>query len=152
MTALIMAGPKAPLKRLKDFPLKVWQPAADTCEYCGAQYEARVTYVDKTGDFGTVEFRAKHKPDCMHDLGDQSETDVAGWKFAEYTVYHWGKEWTPILARADVCPCLNCGRLVVGIPFIHFLQDGAACSELDFCFSCAEDLGILAQLLKRGAP
>lgn len=147
----IAAPPRAPLKRLKDFPLKVWQPAADTCEYCGAEYRVRVTWVDKTGNFGDIEFASEHNPDCMRDMAGEIELESGGWEFAERTITLGGVEWTPLKTRANVGPCLKCGRLIVGIPLILFLDQGRL-GELDFCFSCAEKLGILAQLLKGPKP
>jgi len=148
MALITMDQPKAPLKRLKDYPLKVWQPAADTCEFCGAPYQVQVSWVDETGNFGTVIFKADHKPDCQRDMGDQTEEDVAGWLFSENTVHLFAKEWTPIKARANVGPCLNCWRLIVGTPIILFLQEGKA-GEIDVCVKCAEETGILKALIRR---
>lgn len=109
-----------------------------------------MTWVDKTGTYGDVEYSANHKSDCLRDIASETETDMAGWLFAEKTIFLGGVEWTPLKARGNVGPCLNCGRLVVGIPLILFIAEGKG-GELDFCFKCAVKLGFLAQLLK-GKP
>jgi len=132
------------LKRLKDYPLNVWQQAADCCEYCGAPYYIQVIFVDESGNYGEVAFKAEHTTDCMLEPGDKVIHDVAGWEFAEKTVGLFGKEWTPIIARANVGPCLNCWQLVRA-PIIMFLQEGKG-GELDVCLKCAAELGFFKRL------
>ena len=142
------------LKRLRDFPRDTWMEAADGCDVCGGPYMVKVTWVDDSGDYGDVLVKAHHRDDCPEVPGigpygpDMSESwdrhDIAGWEYAEETVVVAGREWTPLKARANVGPCLNCGALIVGTPLILFLDEGMK-GELDFCFRCAE-LGILNHL------
>lgn len=145
------------MKELKDYPLDEWMEAADGCDYCGAKYEVMVTWVDKTGKFGDVTYRIKHEdgcPDRFDDftgepIGDVVEdVDVAGWEFSERVIPLAGRKWLTLKSRVNIGPCLNCWKLVVGVPLILFPEDGKV--ELDFCFKCAEELGILNLLTKRG--
>jgi len=77
-----------------------------------------------------------------------SEMDFAGWEFMDKTFRFRGREYYPLKSRANVGPCLNCGRLVVGVPLILFIDEGRG-GELDFCFECVEKLGILGGLRKK---
>jgi hypothetical protein len=61
------------VKRLADFPLAEWLPAAEACDDCGAPYEVQVLEVDPDGDFGLVQVRAPHRPGCVHDGDDAVE-------------------------------------------------------------------------------
>jgi hypothetical protein len=139
-------------KLLFDYPFRKWVKAADSCEFCGAEYEVRVTYVDGSGCYGDVEYRVRHKGNCLErvDEGEEldhveSTFDVAGWKYLDKPVELKGKQFYPLKARANVGPCLNCGRLVIGVPLILFIDEGRG-GELDFCKQCFEELGLLNQL------
>ena len=124
---------------LKNFPLNTPFDAADDCQNCGGKLGVTITYTD---------------PDSGHTFGDlfweckqcgAGAHDVVEWQLSEKPVKMFGKEFYPIIARANIGPCLNCGKLVVGVPLILFLEKGRR-GELDFCWSCAKELGILDQL------
>lgn len=145
------------LRRLKDYPLKEWMEAADGCDVCGGPYMVKVTWVDDSGDYGDVVIKANHKDNCpegleigsyspnMNDSCDRQ--DIAGWDYAEETVMVAGREWYPLKSRLNIAPCISCEALVVGVPLILFLEEGRK-GELDFCFRCAGELGILSQLVR----
>ena len=124
---------------LVDFPLNTSFDAADECEECGGKLRVTVTYVDLKADYpiGDVLWGCQR-------CGATGE-DMVGWQLAEKSVKILGKEFYPIISRINVGPCLNCGKLVIGVPLILFLDKGSK-GELDFCFSCAGELGILDQL------
>ena len=124
---------------LKNFPLNTPFDAADECECCGGKLRVQITWVDPNSDhsIGNVSW------ECQQ-CGDKGE-DVAGWALSKKPVNMFGKEFYPIISRANIGPCLNCGKLVVGVPLILFLEKGRR-GELDFCFPCAKDLGILDRL------
>jgi len=135
-------------KLLRDYPLGEWIEAADRCECCGAKYEVRIHEVDESGCFGYVEWRVNHRIDCPEvteyedaPVTEISSMDVAGWEFMDKPFRFRGVEYQPLKSRADVGPCLNCGRLVVGAPLIIFIDEGKG--ELDFCFECVRELDIL---------
>lgn len=124
---------------LKDFPLNTPFDVADECPGCGGKLRATVTFTDPESDhtFGDVFW------ECQQ-CGDNGR-DIVGWKLSETPVKIMGKEFYPITSRANVGPCLNCGKLVIGVPLILFLDQGRN-GELDFCFPCAEKLGVLKGL------
>lgn len=132
-------------KLLKDFKLNEWMEAADGCEYCGAKYEVRVTDL-WSANFGDVEYRIKHKPDCPEKFMDEDEEepawDNAGWEFMEKPIIFRGNQYYPLKSKANIGPCLECGKLVIGVPLILFIDDCRK-GELDFCWDCAKRLGIL---------
>jgi hypothetical protein len=143
-------------KLLSDCPFRKWVKAADGCEFCGAEYEVRVTYVDGSGCYGDVEYRIRHRKNCLERFNEEtgeeidcaeSVFDVAGWKYLFKPVELKGRVFLPLNCRANVGPCLNCGRLIIGIPLILFIAKGES-GELDFCFGCAEKLGILDNLVR----
>ena len=138
------------MRRLKDYPLNEWLEAADKCDMCGAQRYVKVTWVDETGDFGEVETRVDHEENCADldfsmDPVDHS-FDFAGWEYSHNVIKIAGREWPTFKSRGNVGICLNCEKFVVGIPLIMWPEDGDV--ELDFCFKCAEELGILNLLTK----
>jgi len=146
------------IKQLKDYPLNEWMEAADGCDYCGAKYEVMVTWVDETGKFGDVTYRIKHEDGCPdryddftgEPIGDTVENvDAAGWTFSERIIPIAGRRWVALKSLANIGPCLNCWKLVVGIPLI--LWPSNAKVELDFCFNCAAELSILDQLKERSS-
>jgi hypothetical protein len=134
------------VKRLKDYPRNEWLEAADGCDLCGAKARVMVTWVDESGDQGDVHVQHRHDVDCpdpeMHGFGE--DLDVAGWEFSDKTITLAGREWSTLKSRINIGPCLNCWRLVVGVPLILWPEDGDV--ELDFCFDCAGELGILDRL------
>lgn len=154
------------LKRLKDYPLNEWMEASDGCESCGARHQVKVTWVDESGDYGEVLIKTEHRPDCPdliqeYELWDDpwrgvdgepldspkpppERIDIAGWEWSDRKIPIDGREWTALKSRANIGPCLNCGKLVVGIPLILWPESGEV--ELDFCFKCAGELGILTRL------
>ena len=146
---VVIAEPKV----LKEYPVGIWFEAADECEYCKSKYEVRIHKVDKTGRFGTVEWRIHHKPDCPEvteylegaPVTEISSMDFAGWEYMENPVAFKGKLYYPLKSRANIGPCLECGRLIVGAPLILFIEEGRK-GELDFCWSCAKKLGILEMM------
>jgi hypothetical protein len=133
-------------KLLKDYPQDEWMEAADGCEFCGAKHMVKIAEVDetgKTGNFGLVVIKTEHGEDCL-ELPDERE-DIAGWDFMDTPHTLLGKEYYPLSSTANIGPCLECGKLVVGVPLILFIEEGRG-GELDFCFECAEKLGILKAL------
>lgn len=147
------------MKCLKDYPLREWLEAADGCEFCGAKYEVQVTLVDESGDFGEVSYRIRHQDDCPERYGEfmpgtlhsglesyGEVLDGVGWKFSHRVLKIAGREWPTLKSRANIGPCLSCWKLVVGVPLILWPEDGEV--ELDFCFKCAEELGILETMLR----
>ena len=160
---------QAELKRLRDYPLNEWMEAADGCDLCGEKAMVMLTWVDESGDFGEVHYKTPHKPDCP-DLYDAYESwddpwvdypdepreapkpvperiDEVGWEWSNRSVIIAGKTYTALKSRANIGPCLGCGKLVVGGHLILWPEDGEV--ELDFCFKCAKELGILDQVLGR---
>lgn len=140
-------------KVLRDYPLREWMEAADGCDYCKAKYQVRVTWVDETGCFGDVEYRISHREDCPERFDDGGTNvrsiDIAGWEYHDKPLGTFrGVEYYPLKSRTNVGPCLECGKLVVGVPLILFIDEGRG-GELDFCFSCAKEKGILDLLQKR---
>ena len=136
------------VKRLKDYPLNEWMEAADGCDLCGEKDRVMVTWVDESGDSGDVHVQHQHKDDCpdpeMYGFGDH--VDMAGWEFSDRTITLKGREWPTLKARGNIGPCLSCWKLIVGVPLILWPDDGEV--ELDFCFGCAVELGILDQLAR----
>lgn len=135
------------IKQLKDYTLNEWMDAADGCDLCGEKARVMVTWVDESGDYGDVVIEHRHKDDCPDPemCGFGEHMDLIGWKFSERTISIAGREWYTLKGRMNIGPCLNCWKLVVGVPLILFPEDGKV--ELDFCFKCAEELGVL-DLLK----
>jgi len=142
-------------KLLTEYPLNEWMEAADGCQHCGAKYKVMITWVHESGDFGNVMTQITHKEDCPEridletgvDIGEITDHDVAGWEFADKPVIMLGKEFYPLKARANIGPCLNCGKLVVGVPIILFVDED---KEVDLCFPCADQLGFLKALKRSG--
>jgi len=114
--------------RLGDFELNKLYEAADPCPYCGGRVECKVTYIDpEDRDLGDLSWSC-----TVCDAGD---VDIVGWRQADKPVEFMGRKFYPLTHRANVGPCLACGRLVVGVPLILFLDKGRR-GELDFCFPC----------------
>ena len=140
---------------LKDFIREAWVPAADSCEYCKAKYNVRIKHVNASGTDGIIEWDVQHGPDCSRrfypeeavGLDPETSTDMVGWTFSEKLVHVCGKNFHPLISRGNIGPCLNCGRLVIGVPLILFLGEGRD-GQLDFCWNCAEGLGLLKALTK----
>ena len=140
------------LKLLKDFPRDEWFEAADGCDTCGARYRVKVNHVEEEGDYGEVLVRDAHKPECPlrseaapwgpDSYGVDERLEFAGWEYEDRKVALGGIEWTPINARGDVTICLNCGRLIIDVPLILFIDEGKK-GELDFCSGCALELGLI---------
>ena len=141
-----MSRPEPGPKRLKDFKLGEWMDAADACELCGAHPRVRVDWIDEAGDYGDITVVERHSPACPHEHDDTEYHDVAGWEYAGRTFRLVGRDWPVLANRINVCVCLGCGRLVVGSPLILFLDEGRG-GELDFCFGCAVELGIMDRLV-----
>jgi hypothetical protein len=142
-------------KLLSDYPFRKWIKASDGCEYCGAEYEVRVTYVDCSGCYGDVQSRIRHREDCLERFGEgeeldcaESTFDVAGWEFMSKPFMLNGREFLPLKSRANMCPCLNCGRLIIRVPLVLFIAEGEG-GELDFCFSCFEERGLIERMVTK---
>jgi len=145
-------------KLLKDFPMNVWMDAADTCEFCGAKYQVKITWVNEQGTLGDVEWRVKHAKNCpsldtepeiqqvVNRLGFVGDVDVAGWEFMPKPFELKGKQYYPLKSRANIGPCLECGKLIIGVPLILFIDEGRG-GELDFCWQCVKRLGLLEMIL-----
>jgi len=130
-------------KLLKDYPQNEWTEAADGCEFCGAKHMVLIDWVDDSGNFGRVAWKIEHEEGCPERSFTAEEgDDIVGWEFMEKPHVLLGKEYYPLSSRANIGPCLECERLVVGIPLILFIDEGRG-GELDFCWSCAKELGIL---------
>jgi hypothetical protein len=141
---------------LKDFPVYEWFEAADGCEFCGAPYRVMVTDLDESGCFGSVEWELEHKTDCteVFDEGSEEEyggvdhgEDVVGWEFMPEPFTFHGKQYYPLKSRANVGPCVSCGKLIIGVPLILFIDKGRK-GELDFCPECVKRLGIMEMIRK----
>jgi len=139
-------------KLLKDYPRFEWFEAADGCDTCGSKAKVMITHVDEKGFLGDVQWRIFHKPDCLEaydeeTLGIDAYEDVAGWEFMPNPFTFRGKQYYPLKSRANIGPCLSCGRLIIGVPLILFIEHGEK-GELDFCWHCVKKLGILESLTK----
>ena len=143
-------GERRPFRRLlRDYPRNRWLRSADRCEACGAWYMVRIADLAGEGLYGDVEVAVAHGPDCP-ELGEGGGDELcmmAGWELGPEPVEFLGREYYPIVARADVVPCLECGRLIVSVPVVVFLSSRNA--ELAFCHSCAKKIGVF-EFLKRG--
>jgi hypothetical protein len=139
------------MKRLKDFPLNEWIDAADGCEYCDAKYAVRITDIDKSGNFGYLQYRIYHTDTCPLRLlgeveGDYEEgDDVVGWEFMSNPMIFSGKEIVPLKCRSNKGLCLSCEKIIISVPLMLFI-DGGKGGQLDFCFGCARQLGVLENL------
>lgn len=135
--------------RLKDYPMNKWLPGAGECESCGAPYEVQITYLDVDGDYGSIQIRIQREESCMEEeLYGSPEPEWAGWELKDKPTKLVGRDFWPIIRRANIGPCLNCWKLIPGTPIILFLDQGKG-GELDFCFKCAQELGILDKALGR---
>jgi len=138
-----MAKPKI----LRDYPVAVWFEAADECECCKSK-------VPKQPDSSTswiltsyLEWRINHKPDCPEVteylegalVTEISSMDFAGWEYMKEPFKFNGKEYYPLKSRANIGSCLECGKLIVGVPLIIFVEEGRR-GELDFCFEYTQKL------------
>jgi len=128
--------------------------AADGCD-CGAKYQVRVSSLE-SDRFGEVEWRINHREDCYeieedyvdgHPVTEISCTDVAGWEFMDKPVDFRGLELYPLKSRVNIGPCLICWKLIIRAPLILFI-DGGKGGQLDFCFACAEEQGILRDMVE----
>ena len=142
-------------KLLKDYPLNEWMDAADGCEFCKAKYQVKITFVDETGNFGDVVTRITHEEDCpeRYDQGPDyspvhiGDYDSAGWAYKEKPITFRGLEFYPLEWHANIGPCLICEKLVIRAPLILFIDQGRG-GELNFCFGCVEEKGILKEALE----
>ena len=132
---------------LKDYPRGEWMYSADVCDVCGARSQVKVKEVQSDGLYGVVEIVERHGPGCpmRFEAHPCERSDQAGWEYACESVELFGREFTPLNVRGNVAPCLCCGKLIVGVPLILFLDEGRG-GELDFCFGCALELGIIDKL------
>lgn len=137
-------------KQLADYPVGEPFEAADGCQYCKAKYQLTITRVE--GDLGNVEYSITHEEDCIgrwDEDGDlDREPDIVGWTLSPQLVRLGVWNGQPLTYRANIGPCLNCWKLVVGVPLILFPAAGAY--EMDFCFKCVEDLQLMKQMKPRG--
>jgi len=127
--------------------------AADGCEFCGAKYQVKVIWVDESGDFGDIETKIEHDLGCPEVLSSFmgvyciENQDLAGWEWSDRRITLSAREWPTFKSHTNIGICINCKKFVVGVPLILWPQDGEV--ELDFCFGCAEDLGILSLLTRK---
>jgi hypothetical protein len=132
-------------KLLKDYPKGEWFEAADGCG-CGAKYKVRVIQL-YSATFGEIEWVLRHKPGCFERLIAAVESDRGnvGWEFMPKTFRFRGKKYYPLksISIEKVGPCLECGRLIIGVPLIIFIDKENLMGELDFCWECARKLGIM---------
>ncbi len=140
-----MATQEKALKRLKDYPIHEWMETADGCIYCGAKNEIMILAVDESGDMGDIKIRRHHREDCLEPEFDEV-FDICGWVFSHRKFHIADKEFPTLMSRLNTGPCLNCWKLIVGIPVILFPESGEY--EIDFCDACVEELGILKAMLK----
>jgi len=119
--------------RLRDFELNRIYKAADECDECGGEIFYKITRIDPEIPYmGIIEWECQK---C-----GMSDMDVAGWKTSDKPIEFMGKQFHPLTERSNIGPCLNCGRLVIGVPLIIFLNEGRK-GELDFCFTCVKKNG-----------
>jgi len=143
-------------KILKEYPLGEWFEAADECEYCKSKYEVLIHEVDESGCFGLVEWRIHHKLHCPEiteycegaPVTEISNMDIAGWEYMDKPFMFKGKEYYPLKSRANIGPCLECGKLIVRAPLILFIDKGQR-GSLEFCWNCAKKLKILEMIERR---
>ena len=127
-------------KRLSEYPLNQWVEAAGECPQCQSkQVQVMITWIDDSGNFGDIAIK------CLN--CGFSDYDIAGWEIGDRTYTILGKQYIPLKSRANTGPCVACGRIVVGVPLILFIDEGRG-GELDFCMECAEKTGVLGVLLK----
>jgi len=118
---------------LSDFELNKTYEAADRCDECGGKIVYRITWVDPDSkDFGSIEWECKR---C-----GMNDVDTVGWRLDDKPVSFMGRKFYPLTHRANIGPCLNCGKLVIGVPLILFLDKGEK-GELDFCLGCVKKNG-----------
>jgi hypothetical protein len=143
------------VKLIKDYLNQGWQETADTCEYCEARHEAKVTAIDDESQLGDVHSRVTHREGCPEITMLQGEFvsitedhDFGGWEFVKsgsgkpLLIPLAGKLFPTIKWRANVGPCLHCWRLVGGAALM-LLNDNL---EMDFCHECAHELDIMDAL------
>jgi len=124
---------------LLDFELNKDYEAADCCDECGGKIVFRITYRSPDHpNMGAVWWR------CLR--CEREDVDIVGWEQADKTVEFMGQKFYPLTARANIGPCLLCGKLVIGVPLILFLDKGEK-GELDFCFTCVKKNGWDEKLL-----
>lgn len=140
-----MAAQERALKRLKDYPVHEWMETADGCIYCGAKHEIMILDVNESGDLGDIKIRRHHEEDCF-DPESEDVFDVCGWVFSHSKLHIVGREFPTLRSHLNAVPCLNCWKLIVGVPVILFLENGEY--EADFCDTCIQELGILEMMLK----
>ena len=143
-------------KLLRDYPMNEWMEAADGCQFCRSKYQVRITYVDETGSFGDITYKIQHKEDCPDRFDEELGIpltgnvvhDIAGWEYHDYPFTFRGVQYYPLKSRVNVGPCHICTKLVIGVPLILFIDEGRG-GELNFCFPCAEEKGMLEKMIKR---
>ena len=137
-------------RQLSDYPIGEPFEAADGCQYCPAKYQLTITRVE--GDLGNVEYSITHHDYCTDrwdEDGDlEHELEIVGWTLSEHIVRVGVWNGHPLTYRANIGPCLNCWKLVVGVPLILFPADGGY--QMDFCFKCVEDLQLMKLMKTRG--
>ncbi len=136
-------------KQLADYPIGKPFEAADGCQFCSSKYQVTITEVDDAGMWGTVEYSLAHEDDCPDRwlLDDSNEIDILGWTFSPLRVAFGDWNGQPLASRPNVGPCLNCWRLIIGVPLILFDPNGAY--QMDFCFECVENLQLMNLMTPR---
>jgi hypothetical protein len=137
---------------LSDYPRNTWFEAAGRCESCWAAPEVQIAFVRKKENMGDVCFRLVHLEDCPERYNFEGEEisgeepDIAGWEWYPNAVtLPNGKSYNVLSARANVGPCVACGKLIHGVPLILFGEKGRW--EADFCWDCATKDGITKLLM-----
>jgi len=129
--------PKPKKYLFSKYPLKKKLRAADTCNFCGEKLYVKILW--RKGDFGEVEVSC---PKCK-----ESYHDMIGWELMDEPFTLQGKTFYPLKNRANVGPCVSCGKLIAGAPIMLFIREGEG-GELDFCLDCFNELKIFPKRLK----
>jgi hypothetical protein len=135
-------------KEFKDFPTGEWIMAAGRCECWGDEYADSCD--------ASVEVKIEKEGYMLIRCLKGHETDgLVGWEVGKEPV-SLGRlgNFFPILKRADHSYCASCGRIIVDIPLILWGPNAPRRVdwEIDFCFACAERLGVLNWLNPKTGP
>lgn len=123
-------------RRLEDFVLRGWADAADVCEECGVRYRARA--ITAGHGYGSVEWRADHKPGC--ELAGDDGFGEAGWDLGEslWAIGPEQRQYPAYLRHDEIVMCLECRRLITSVPLWLFIGNLAWA----FCLGCFPTVGL----------
>lgn len=137
-------------KMLTDYPLGEWLQGSDKCSSCHVNCGLLIVRYGPEGYPGHARVRIDHTDSCEFaidpDTGEPFPFDddfkLAGWDFGHYVSTINGLDFPVMSRRAEVTPCLNCWKLI-GHFGLDLYLDKPAKGMLRFCWTCAEEVGIL---------